>query len=306
MVAKIIYKEKTMSVLEFENVTGNIYLLRVPFGDSWTGVTLIKGPENVLIDTGSRGADTDEYIVPALARLGLALSDIGWLVNTHSHGDHIGGYQRIKELCPKLKVAAARSDAANVEDPAALAVRIRTRFPEYSPAPQSYLKGVRVDRVLSDGECLIPDLRVVETPGHDMGCVCWYEEKTRSLITGDSIQGNGTPAQGIGFYQSLDAYRASMKKLLALGAENIICGHDYDMIGSVIKGADKVRKALQLSLDLTDKYQDYVDKKLESGICDAGQIAKSMIEDIGCGMPPALFMAVYTVTGHIEKSEKRC
>ena len=267
----------------------------------------MRGEENVLIDTGSRGEDTDEYILPALGRLGLSLNDIAWLTNTHSHGDHIGGYSRIKELRPDLPVAAAESDAANVEDPAALAVRIRGRFPKYSPAPQSYLKGVKVDRVLADGESLIPGLRVIETPGHDSGCVCWFDEATRTLISGDSIQGNGTPAQGIGFYQSLDDYRASMKKLLSLGAENIICGHEYDRIGDVILGADRVKEALTLSLQLTDVYQDYVDRKLSAGQTDPGQIATDMIGDLGCAMPPVIFMAVYTVTNHIEKyKEKRC
>ena len=289
---------------EFENIIGNIYLLKVPFGDSWTGVTLIKGSENVLIDTGSRGDDIDEYIVPALRGLGLELTDIAWLTNTHSHGDHIGGYSRIKELCPNLRIAASETDAANVENPAALAIRIHTRFPEYSPAPQSYLKGVKVDRVLADGEELIPGLRVIQTPGHDMGCVCWFEEETRTLITGDSVQGGGTPTQGIGFYQDLDIYRGSMEKLLALGAENIICGHDYDKIGSVIRGTENVEKALRLCLDITDTYQEYVDKKLDAGITNAGEIAVDMINDIGCGMPPKLFMAVYTVTGHIAKHKK--
>lgn len=286
---------------EFENIVGNIYLLKVPFGDSWTGVTLIKGRENVLIDTGSRLDDVDEYIIPALEKLGLDLSDISWLVNTHSHGDHIGGYRRVKEICPQMRIAASKSDAANVEDPAALAVRIRTRFPKYSPAPQSYLKGVKVDRVLGDGEKLIPGLKVIQTPGHDPGCVCWFEEKTGTLITGDSVQGGGTPTQGIGFYQNLDDYRASMNKLLALKANNIICGHDYDKIGAVIKGEKEVEEALRLCLRITDTYQDYVNKKMSEGITDSGKIAVSMINDIGCGMPPALFMAVYTVTEHIKK-----
>jgi hypothetical protein len=48
-----------------------------------------------------------------------------------------------------------------------------------------------------------------------MDCVCWYDIPTKTAITGDSLQGNGTPTQGVGFYQSLDAYESSVKKLYA-------------------------------------------------------------------------------------------
>lgn len=287
----------------FEEIVKDVYLLKVPFGDAWTGVTFINGKQKVLIDTGSRLDDVNEYIVPALKALGYQLQDIDWLTNTHSHGDHIGGYCRVKELCPKIKVVASETDYKNVEDPASLAIKIRTKFPEYSPAPQSYLKGVKVDRILKDGEHLTDRLVMYQTPGHDLGCVCWYDTETKTIISGDSIQGNGAGTQGIAFYQDLNCYKNSIKGLLTLDIENIICGHDYDQIGSVIKGKDNVHRVLSYCLNLIDKYQDYVEKKMTSGITNPGEIAKAMINDIGCGMPPMLFMAVYTVVQHMEANK---
>lgn len=285
----------------FEKMGEGLYLLKVPFADAYTGVTLVIGEEKVLIDTACNEHDVKDVIVPALKELGLTLNDIDWLTNTHSHGDHIGGYETVKALCPTIKVAASETDYINVEDPASLAIKIRGRYPKYSPAPQSFLKGVKVDKILKDGEMLGDRLKLITTPGHDEGCVCFYDLKTKTIISGDSIQGNGATTQGVGFYQTLDGYRSSMKKLLELDAENILCGHHYDMIGSSIVGKENVKKALNLCLELTDKYQAYVDEKLNAGISDPGEIAKSMVIDIGCGMPPMLFMAVYTVCQHIEK-----
>jgi hydroxyacylglutathione hydrolase len=285
----------------FEEIVKDIYLLKIPFGGAWTGVMLIKGQQKVLIDSGWRKEDVDEYIIPALKKLKLSLDDIDWLCNTHSHGDHIGGFARLKEIYPELKVAVAENDSANVQDPASLAIKIRTKYPKFSPEPQSYLKGIKVDRILKDGENLTERLTVYQTAGHDDGCVCWFDKETKTIISGDSIQANGTPAQGIGFYQSLSKYRNSMRKLLELEAENIICGHDYDKIGSIILGKKKVKKALRLCLKITDDYQQYVDDKLNHGIKAPEKIAVDMINDLGCGMPERLFMALYTVNQHINE-----
>ena len=39
---------------EFIQFRPNIYRLAVPFGGSWTGVTLVRGEKNVLIDSAAR------------------------------------------------------------------------------------------------------------------------------------------------------------------------------------------------------------------------------------------------------------
>ncbi len=296
-------KAMVIRMISFEPVIGNIRLLKVPFGDSFTGVVLIDGDTKILIDSGALESDVDNILIPALEKEGYTLADIMYLLNTHSHGDHIGGFARIRELAPGIQVVAARSDWKNVEDPAALAIRTRGKYPPYSPTPQSYLKGVKVDRIMDDGEVLADSLMLVETPGHDPGCVCWYDLKTKTIITGDSLQGNGTSSQGIGFYKDLNLYRYSLHKLAEMDIENILCGHDYDQIGVFIRGKKAVGEALKKCLSLTLFYQKYVDRMLRSGVTDPGQIAERLIREHGCGMPGYLFMAVYTVCEHIALSE---
>lgn len=286
----------------FEPIIGNLKLLRVPFGTSWTGVILVDDEKKILIDTGALSSDVDDVIVPALEALGYTLSDIDYLVNTHSHGDHIGGYSRVRELAPELAVVASSTDAQNVENPAALAIRTRGKYPAVSPTPQSYLKGVRVDRILKDGEDLDGILTLIETPGHDGGCVCWYDKKTKTAITGDSLQGNGTDSQGIGFYQDLDVYRNSVQKLLDSDVENLLCGHDYDKLGYLILGKEAVNRALGECLAMTELYQSFVDEELRAGNTDPATIAAKLIQEHGCGVPNYLFMSVYTVCEHIRHS----
>ena len=287
-------------MLSFEELYSGVYLLKVPFSGLWTGVVLIRGDENCLIDSGAKDTDVDRYMLPALAELGMDLSSIKWLLNTHSHGDHIGGHARIRNLA-NLKVAAHVSSAPKVTDPVPYAIETRTKFPEHSPAPQVYLQGVPVDRVLEDGEVIAGRLQVIHTPGHDDDCVCWYDLQTKTLITGDSLQGNGTPAQGIGFYKNLEAYCSSLRKLQQLPIEHIVCGHDYDEIGWNISGADAVNGALQRCADAVQRYHAFILHRYQEGLTDPVEIALELIRTHGCAMPERLFLALYTVTQHLEE-----
>ena len=287
-------------MLHFEELYPDIYLLKVPFSGLWTGVVLVKGEENCLIDSGAKDADVDQHILPALEELGLTLDSIKWLLNTHSHGDHIGGHARIRNLA-NLSVAAHTSSAPKVEDPVPYAIETRTKFPDHSPAPQSYLQGVPVDRVMEDAEVIAGRLQVIHTPGHDNDCVCWYDIPTKTLITGDSLQGNGTPAQGIGFYKNLEEYSSSLKKLRQMPIDNIICGHEYDEIGWNISGAEAVSKALQCCADAVDRYHAFVLQQYRAGKTDPVELALELIRTHGCAMPEKLFLALYTVTQHLEK-----
>ena len=46
----------------------------------------------------------DEFIVPALEKMGKNMADIKAIVLTHRHGDHAGGLERILFLYPQIEV----------------------------------------------------------------------------------------------------------------------------------------------------------------------------------------------------------
>lgn len=284
----------------FERISDEVYLLKIPFGPVWTGVTLIDGREKILIDSGAASADVDGILVPALQALGVDLADVAYLVNTHSHGDHIGGHARLREL-GGFRVAAFEKAAPKVADPVPYAIATRTRFPADSPAPVSSLRGVPVDVVLRDGDVIGDSLRVIHTPGHDDDCVCFLHLKTGTLITGDSLQANGTICQGIGFYKSLPDYRAALKRLSDLPVETILCGHDYDGIGYLVRGREAVRAALAYCRERVEIYGAFVAANKD---LPPREIARELIRRHGCGMPDKLFMALYTVTEHLNELEK--
>lgn len=285
----------------FEEVLPDTYLLKVPFGPVWTGIVLVRGDANVLIDSSHLAPE--RYLLPALADLGLKPSDIAWLLNTHVHGDHIGGHSALVTRYG-LKTATLASAADALRDPVKVAIRVRTRFPQNSPPPQSYLKGVKPDRLLQEGELLAGRFRVRATPGHDDDCLMWIDTRTNTAFTGDSLQANGTPTQGIGFYRSLPAYRATLATLAAERLSNIVCGHDYDGIGDVIRGEAAVADALAYSSARVALYASRIRAYVAAGVpveAEPVTLARKLIGDVGCGMPDALFLALHTVSEHLKE-----
>ena len=194
----------------FEEILPGTWLLKVPFGIVWTGVILVRGEKSFLIDSSQE--QPEEHLVPALDALGVGLSEIDWLLNTHSHGDHIGGHHALVTKYG-LRCAALDTSADALRDPVKVAIRVRTRFPKNSPPPQSYLKGVEPAKVLAEDELLEGRFSAIRSPGHDDDCVCWYDRLTKTAFTGDSLQANGTPTQGVGFYRDLPAYRRTLAHL---------------------------------------------------------------------------------------------
>lgn len=289
---------------QFEEVLPDTFLLRVPFGPVWTGVILVRGEKNFLID--SSHLEPEKYLVLALADLGLAPKDIDWLLCTHVHGDHIGGHHKL-HLCYGVKVATLASAADAIRDPVKVAIRVRTRFPQNSPAPQSYLKGVEPDRLLAEGELLEGRFRAIATPGHDDDCLVWIDTVTGTAFTGDSLQGNGTPTQGIAFYRDLPAYRATLAKLAAdKEIHNLVCGHDYAGIGDIVRGSEAVEAAIRYSAERVELYAERIAAYLAEGVPvedEPVSIALKLIGEVGCGMPEKLFLALHTVSEHLKRRE---
>ncbi len=288
----------------FENKIPNVYHLRCPFGDCWTGITLVCGKENYLVDCGGNRACVDEYLIPALRDVGMTLSDIGYLCITHTHADHIGGASRIKELDPDIKLVVCSRSADKVRDPLRYNKQIRAVFPEHSPAPSAGLVGAEPDMIVEDGHVLGGEMQFIFTPGHDTDSGCWLHLPTKTLISGDSLQSNGTDVQGIGLYMDLPAYRRSLGKLSEMDIENILAGHHFLPLGYEALGKDATREYLSECMELVSLYGNFTKRMHDEGM-DAVSIAKALIKEVDGTEPKHLFLPLYTVTEHIKEIIKK-
>ena len=187
-----------------------------------TNAFLVGHGETVLIDPGSGDpVELDRLhraLAAALAAPGRRLAAI-WL--THHHPDHVGG------------VEATR---------AAFGVPVLAH-----PATAERLagRGLRVDGTLEDGrEVTLAGeppltLRVVHTPGHARGHLCFFDAEGKTLVAGDLVAGVGTivvdPPEG-----DMDDYLASLEKALALAPATLLPAHGP----AVHHGAAKLREYL--------------------------------------------------------------
>ena len=90
---------------EFYKETEGIWRLEVPFFTVYTSVFLIDTPKGyILVDCATTDEDVDGYIIPAIKKRGISLSDIKKIVITHDHSDHAGGLSRLLYHIPKLEV----------------------------------------------------------------------------------------------------------------------------------------------------------------------------------------------------------
>lgn len=286
---------------QFEPVVSGCDVLFTPTGGPPAGVTLIRNGEGVsLIDSGIDAAVVDGCIVPALAQLGLAPDDLDFVLCTHCHGDHIGGHARLRELAPRAKFGVFAAGAEKLRRPLFYSREIRAKFPAESPAPPAVLDGVEPDFLIEAGET-VAGLRLIPAPGHDSDAVAFFEPEKRLLVTGDSVQGNGTWGQGIALYMDRAAYRDTLMRLMALNAEVLVAGHRFEPFPPVLLGEEKVRSFLEESLSFSEKYDILIREAEEEGIHSVPEIARRLLERIGCGMPEKLFLACWTMASHLKE-----
>ena len=101
----------------------------------------------------------------------------------------------------------------------------------------------------------------------------------------------------------MNAYLGSLQKLSEAKLENIVCGHEYDGIGSVIKGMDEVSSALQYCSDRVGLYDSKIKEYVALGMSVEDELvsmALKLIGEVGCGMPDQLFLALHTVSEHLK------
>jgi hydroxyacylglutathione hydrolase len=185
---------------------------------------LINGPTRILIDPGH--ANLFEHVKKGLDDLELNIDDIGLIICTHAHPDHMEAVKLFKNT-PSLfaihkeewKLVKSMEDYIN----SSLGVDVGSFLP---------------DIFLKEGDLSVHDLdfKIFHTPGHSPGSISLYWPEQKALFTGDVIfkealgrtdlpGGNGAKL------------KESIEQLSELEAEHLLSGH-----GEIVSGFDKVKE----------------------------------------------------------------
>jgi glyoxylase-like metal-dependent hydrolase (beta-lactamase superfamily II) len=209
-------------------------------GEAHTELYLLEGDALAIIDTGVNDTPT-KYIAPALETYGYKLADIKIILNTHGHHDHTGGNGEMVDASG-AKVYIHEADAEIAADPdyqfdtcfanRLILVGHPERLNEYrADIKHTAGRPTPVDVKLKDGELIDLGkgirLRVLHTPGHTRGSVCYYWEEARIAFAGDSPQGLPARGGGLPLIPFPVEIQRSLDRLLALDISTLALAHHY-------------------------------------------------------------------------------
>lgn len=185
----------------------------------------------LLIDAGSK--DKLNRILIVLKRHNLDVGDIKLIILTHSHFDHAGNVNELKEKSG-AKLLVHESEAQCVRDGFSpvprgtngfamlvswLANRFFPRVCSYTPAEP--------DVIVSDGYDLSDygiDAQVIHTPGHTSGSLCVVIEK-RIAIVGDTMFNFSQKSIYPLFIDDELALLKSWRRLIDIGCQEFYPAH---------------------------------------------------------------------------------
>ena len=200
-----------------ERVRERTWSLALPWGDRPIDATLAHllegdGGELVLVDPGGGGGGAVGRLRDAVTATGHDLADVGLVVATHLHADHLGAADAVRRATG-ARVALHVLDA---EADRWLAGRAATAEAELDSwgVPQEVRPGLRStwsvgsavtsvvpDLLLADGDLLpLPGREVLcaWTPGHTAGHLCLVDPEGGLVLTGDHVLPHVNPGIGLG------------------------------------------------------------------------------------------------------------
>ena len=195
---------------------------------------LVDDRSLALVDTGLQGnaGKIGRYI----EGLGRKVSDLRWIILTHSHPDHTGSIRALR-MHSDLKVLVHRDDVRWDQDG-----RPRIHYVSQPLALEwdvPFFQKIFADEVVEEGYTLpiLGGLSVLHTPGHTAGSINLYLPQLKVMFTGDTLISNGKlftrPISFPGTNGKL--YRRSVERLATLNFDVACVGHGRPLVGGATK-----------------------------------------------------------------------
>lgn len=222
----------------------NVHVLEIKFNfngkeDALYPVILRTNSEVLLVDCGYSGFMP---MIENAAKLhGLSLQDLTGIIITHHDIDHIGGLFEMKAAYSSLKIYSSEIEEKYISGKEK-SLRLLQAENIYSSLPEDQkpgalnfqemlksVKPVEVDYAFSEDEepPFFRGMKIINTPGHMLGHISIYLQKTKTLISGDALVYEEGELEIANPKFTLDLPKAieSIKKLQEFKIERIICYH---------------------------------------------------------------------------------
>jgi glyoxylase-like metal-dependent hydrolase (beta-lactamase superfamily II) len=231
----------------------------------------------LLVDTGLPDTPV-EALSPFLDSIGFGIEAVDDVVISHADIDHSGGIRAMRDVHPRVRVACHELDRRWIESGEAMVAENyfwheAYGFDEPDEASRAELLALcgpdaPVDEGLRGGETirLADDWRVdvLHLPGHTLGHVGIWDERSRAAIVIDAVLERGVYADDGALLippriYDLDAYRSTIRRLRALEPELLLTAH-YPVMD-----AAAARDFLDRSLAFTHEVEHAVREEIAAG-----------------------------------------
>lgn len=189
-----------------------------------TALLLTSRDGHVLIDSGTEiGAD---LVAAHIRRLGFKPTDVKYIVHSHEHHDHVGGFSRMRQLTGAEVVASAGAA------PVLRSGVIPASDPQFGILPK--MAPVPVARVVKNGDTLRLGgilLKAIETPGHTAGALTWQWVSCdggvcRTMVYADSLSPVSRDDYKFSAHpQLVTTFAASFPRVAALECDILLTPH---------------------------------------------------------------------------------
>lgn len=216
---------------EMERFGGNCntYVIANAFSRNGKKTHAVIDPGHIVNDIGIRCLDR---LTEEMERDGIKAEDVGLVIDTHSHRDHVEGGEAFQERNGAV-VAIGETEAKYYETIGRERYRKRgtVRVPDLRP-----------DLKLKEGKWELDGLalEVIMAPGHTPGHICLYWAEKRLLVVGDVMFYRNTGRVDLPGGNG-DQLRQSIERLSQLEVDYLLTGHQYEGPG-IIAGREDVKR----------------------------------------------------------------
>jgi len=217
------------------HIAGNLYYV----GSKDLAAYLIVTPRgDILINANLESSPPQ--IKASVEKLGIKLTDIKILLNSHAHWDHVAGSAKMKKMTG-AKFEVMDGDVAVVESGGA----------KDFAYPTTHYPATKVDRILHDGDQVSLGGTILvahKTAGHTRGCTTWTMQildrgKPENVVIVGSWNVNAEfrlvdhPNKPASYQGIVDDYRKTFATLKALPCDIFLGAH-----GSYFNMLDKLKR----------------------------------------------------------------
>lgn len=238
-----------------ERIRPGLWSLPIVIPDSplrYVIVYAIALPDGVaLVDSGWPHDESWRALESGLESIGFTVEDVRYVLITHSHTDHHGLTQRIKERSGAVVVmhsverevireidaglpAAAAAGTEWLRERGASPAQLATMQEQMAQGSTPDFDAVLPDVVIQDGDRPLPgrpDVVALWTPGHTRGHLCFHLENDRILLSGDHVLPRITPHVTRPAFVPLDpaltTYLDSLRRMFELDVDEVLPAHEY-------------------------------------------------------------------------------